>query len=223
MGKGRLLLASQSPRRRELLALLGLPFETAAPDVDEAPQAGESPAALAVRLSQAKAQVCARLARTDDADPAIVIACDTIVAREGQVLGKPRDKDEATEMLRRLRGRPHSVYTAVTLLEKTTARVLTDVAETQVIMRTYTDAELAAYVASGDPMDKAGAYAIQHPGFHPASEVRGCYANVMGLPLCHLIRCLRDWETEPQQDVPDVCQSYTGHRCAVYPSILGDR
>jgi septum formation protein len=223
MGKGRLLLASQSPRRRELLALLGLPFETAAPDVDEAPQAGESPAALAVRLSQAKAQVCARLARTDDADPAIVIACDTIVAREGQVLGKPRDKDEATEMLRRLRGRPHSVYTAVTLLEKTTARVLTDVAETQVIMRAYTDDELAAYIASGDPMDKAGAYAIQHPGFHPAFEVLGCYANVMGLPLCHLTRCLRDWEAEPQQNVPDVCQSYTGHRCAVYPSILGDR
>ncbi len=224
MGKGRLLLASQSPRRRELLALLGLPFETAAPDVDEAPQAGESPAALAARLSQAKVWVCARQARTDDAtDHTIIVACDTIVAHEGQVLGKPRDKDEAAEMLHRLRGYPHSVYTAVTLLEKTTARVLTDVAETQVIMRAYTDDELAAYVASGDPMDKAGAYAIQHPGFHPASEVQGCYANVMGLPLCHLTRCLRDWEAEPQQDVPDVCQSYTGHRCAVYPSILNAR
>ncbi|MBN1977988.1 MAG: septum formation protein Maf [Anaerolineae bacterium] len=212
----RLLLASQSPRRRELLALLGLPFETAAPDVDEAPRAGEVPAALAARLSQAKAQACSN-------GHSIVIACDTIVAHEGQVLGKPRDKDEAVEMLRRLRGRSHSVYTAVTLLRKADNSILTDVAETLVIMRAYTDDELAAYVASGDPMDKAGAYAIQHPGFAPASDVQGCYANVMGLPLCHLTRCLCRWEVGPQQDVPTACQSHIDHCCTVYPSILNSK
>jgi septum formation protein len=211
--KQRLLLASQSPRRRELLALLGLPFETDASDVDEAPRSGESPAALAARLSQAKAYTCS-------ANDAVIVACDTIVAHEGQVLGKPRDPDEACEMLQRLRGCPHSVYTGVTLLEKDAGRSVTDIAETQVVMRAYTDAELAAYVASGDPMDKAGAYAIQHPGFHPVSEVQGCFANVMGLPLCHLTRHLRAWEIDPPQDVPAACQAHIGHRCAVYQNIL---
>jgi MAF protein len=217
VGNRRLLLASQSPRRRELLALLGLPFEVDASNVDEVPQSNESPAALAARLSQAKAQVCT----TDHAaSGAAIIACDTIVAHEGQVLGKPSDADEASEMLRRLRGCPHSVYTAVTLLEESTGYSVTDVAETQVIMRAYTDAELAAYVASGDPMDKAGAYAIQHRGFHPVAKVQGCFANVMGLPLCHLTRHLRAREIDPPQDVPAACQARTGHHCAVYQSIL---
>jgi septum formation protein len=213
MDKRRLLLASQSPRRRELLALLGLPFETDASEVDETPHSGEPPAALAARLSQAKAQAC-------PADRAVIVACDTVVACDGQALGKPRDPDEASEMLRRLRGRTHSVYTGVTLLEKDTERSVTDVAETQVIMRAYADAELAAYVASGDPMDKAGAYAIQHRSFHPVSKVQGCFANVMGLPLCHLTRHLRRWEIDPLQDVPAACQAHTGQRCAVYQSIL---
>jgi septum formation protein len=213
MGKRHLLLASQSPRRRELLALLGLPFETDTSEVDETPRSGEPPAALAARLSQAKAQACS-------ADRAVIVACDTVVACDGQVLGKPRDPDEASEMLRRLRGHPHSVYTGVTLLKKDTEHSVTDVAETQVIMRTYADAELAAYVASGDPMDKAGAYAIQHRSFHPVSKVQGCFANVMGLPLCHLTRHLRAWEIDPLQDVPAACQAHTGQRCAVYQSIL---
>jgi septum formation protein len=216
MGKRRLLLASQSPRRRELLALLGLPFETDASDVDEAPRSDESPAVLAARLSQAKARACS-------ANRAVIIACDTIVACKGQVLGKPRDPGEASDMLRRLRGRPHSVYTAVTLLEKGAERSVTDVAETRVVMRAYTDVELAAYVASGDPMDKAGAYAIQHRGFHPVSEVLGCFANVMGLPLCHLTRHLRAWEVNPSQDVPAACQSHIGHHCTVYQSILSPK
>jgi MAF protein len=213
MGNRRLLLASQSPRRRELLALLGLPFETDASDVDETPRPNESPAALAARLSQAKAQAC-------PANHAIVIACDTIVAYKGQVLGKPSDAEEAFAMLRRLRGHPHSVYTAVTLLEKGTGRTVTGIAETQVIMRTYTDVEMAAYIASGDPMDKAGAYAIQHRGFRPVSEVQGCFANVMGLPLCHLTCHLRAWGIDPPRDIPAACQTHIGHSCTVYQSIL---
>jgi MAF protein len=128
-------------------------------------------------------------------------------------------------MLRRLRGRSHSVYSAVTLLETTTGRTMADVAETRVTMRAYTDAEIAAYVASGDPLDKAGAYAIQHAGFHPVAELQGCYANVMGLPLCHLIRCLRAWDVVPplcEISVPAACQDYTGQRCPVHGIILCD-
>ena len=218
MSKPRLLLASQSPRRHELLALLGIPFEVTAPDVAEVPRADESPVALAIRLSQAKAR-----AACSDAAIFGVIACDTVVALDGELLGKPRDAAEATAMLRRLRGRRHTVHSAVNLLETATGHTLTDVAETQVVMRAYTDAEMAAYVASGDPLDKAGAYAIQHSGFRPVAELRGCYANVMGLPLCHLTRCLRVWEVEPLQDVPTVCQAHTGHHCSVHTTILNDQ
>ncbi|OQY21126.1 MAG: septum formation protein Maf [Chloroflexi bacterium] len=211
-----ILLASQSPRRRELLTLLGLPFEVAVANVAEVPQAGEPPDSLVVRLSQAKAHAV-------DARPdALVIACDTVVALEGDLLGKPRDPAAAVAMLRRLRGRSHAVYSAVTLLEMASGRTLTDVVETQVMMRPYTETEIAAYVASGDPLDKAGAYAIQHAAFHPVAELRGCYANVMGLPLCHLTRLLRAWETESSCDVPAACQAHTGHHCPVYATILND-
>jgi septum formation protein len=212
-----LLLASRSPRRRELVALLGLPFDVTTADVPEDPLADESPAQVVTRLSQAKA--CANSNATVVA--AIIVACDTVVGLDGEILGKPRDGIEATEMLRRLRGRAHAVYSAVTLLEPGTGRTRTEVAKTQLVMRTYTDAEMAAYVASGDPLDKAGAYAIQHPGFHPVASLRGCYANVVGLPLCHLTRGLRSLGVEPPHDVPTACQAHTGRRCLVYGAILG--
>ncbi len=211
-----LLLASQSPRRRELLTLLGLPFDVAVADIAEGPQPGEPPRDLVARLSQEKAR--AVTARPDT----LVIACDTVVAFEGELLGKPRDAVEATTMLNRLRQRTHTVYSAITLLETAAGRTLTEVIKTQVAMRAYGDAEIAAYVASGDPMDKAGAYAIQHTGFHPVAELRGCYANVMGLPLCHLARRLRDWGIEPPNDVPAACQAHVGRRCAIYGAILND-
>ena len=209
-----LLLASASPRRRELLALLGLPFEVTVANVAEAPRTDESPAELVVRLAQAKAQAVVTHSDT------IVIACDTVVALDGEILGKPRDATEATSMLHRLRGRSHTVYSGVTLLEPATGCALTDVAGTQVTMRAYIDAEIAAYVASGDPLDKAGAYAVQHPGFHPVAALQGCYASVVGLPLCHLTRCLHAWGVEPPCDVSAACQSHTGRRCTVYATTL---
>lgn len=219
----RLLLASQSPRRRELLALLGLPFEVTVADVAEDPLADESPAAAVVRLSQAKARAACPEQDRGTRPDALIIACDTIVALDGELLGKPRDAAEALSVLRRLRGRAHTVFSAVTLLEPIAGRTSSDVAETRLAMRTYTDAEIAAYVASGDPLDKAGAYAIQHPGFHPVAELQGCYANVMGLPLCHLTRALRAWNIEPPHDVPAACQAHTGRRCPVYATILAGR
>lgn len=212
-----LLLASQSPRRRELLALLNLPFETTAANIVETPQAGEPPDELVARLSRAKA-------RSVGSFPgALVIACDTVVALDGALLGKPRDADDAVSTLRRLRGCSHTVYSGVTLLDTVAGRTLTQVIETQVTMRPYSDAEIGVYVASGDPLDKAGAYAVQHAGFHPVAALRGCYANVMGLPLCHLTRLLRAWGIKPPGDVPTACQTYTAHHCAIYESILSER
>jgi MAF protein len=215
MSELRLVLASRSPRRHELLRLFGVPFEVREADVREKSRPAERPADLVARLSRAKAHG----AQLANPDRALLIGCDTIVALDGDILGKPRDAAEADAMLHRLRGRSHLVYSAITLLDPRGRRE-TEVAETRLTMRAYDAAEIRAYVASGDPLDKAGSYAIQHEGFHPVRTIEGCYASVMGLPLCHLVRGLRKWGLEPATDVPTACQVYTGHRCAIYPEIL---
>jgi predicted house-cleaning NTP pyrophosphatase (Maf/HAM1 superfamily) len=122
-------------------------------------------------------------------------------------------------MLRRLRGRSHVVYSAVTV-EPLDHEATTDLVETELSMRPYTDAEIRAYVASGDSLDKAGAYAIQHEGFDPVAKIQGCYASVMGLPLCHLARRLREWGMDFDRDVPTACQTHTDHVCHVYQEIV---
>jgi MAF protein len=215
MSEPRLVLASQSPRRHELLRLLGIPFEATRADVRETPRTGETPAELVSRLSHAKAES----ARLLDRNGTLVIGCDTIVELNGDILGKPRGANEARAMLRRLRGGSHDVYSAITLLDSV-GRATTELAKTRLKMRAYSEAEMRAYVASGDPLDKAGAYAIQHEGFDPVTQIEGCYASVMGLPLCHLARGLRDWGVEPATDLPTACQAHTGHRCAVYQGIM---
>ncbi len=217
-GKGQprigLLLASSSPRRQELFSLLGLPFQVAAAQMEEEAEAGEAPQDMAGRLALAKARVVAALH-----PEALVVGCDTVVALRGEVLGKPADAAEAGAMLRRLRGRPHRVCTGVAVVGQ--GREAVEVAETTVLMRPYSDVELVAYIASGDPLDKAGAYAIQHPVFRPVASWEGCYANVVGLPLCHLVRLLRAWSVVPAADVPAACQSHTGKACSVFREILG--
>jgi len=215
-----LILASQSPRRRELLKLLGLPFEVAVTHAVETARAGETPAELVARLSLAKVTHVEFNGRCN----ALVVGCDTVVALEDEdggtrILGKPGHAKEATDMLRALRGRSHAVYSAVATWQASTGAT-SDVAKTRLRMRHYTNAEVADYVATGDPLDKAGAYAIQHAGFRPVAEIDGCYANVMGLPLCHLVRELRRRGCPPPADVPSACQAYTGHRCLVYQEIL---
>jgi MAF protein len=219
----KLVLASASPRRRRLLRLLGPPFEVTEADVDEFPRSGEAPEDVVARLSQEKAEAARwALTRASGGGPGlVVVACDTVVAMGGEILGKPRDGPEATAMLRRLRGRRHEVYSAITLADTSSGRRFTDVACTDVTMRRYTEAEIGAYVASGDSLDKAGAYAIQSLTFQPVAKFRGCYASVMGLPLCHLARRLRAWGIEPAADLPARCQAHTGEVCAVYPTILG--
>ena len=215
MSEPRLILASGSPRRHELLRLLELPFEVVVADLDEAPRADETPVELVTRLSRAKAVGVAQRHHRG-----LVIACDTIVVLQNshdgaRVLGKPCDRKEAETMLRQLRGRSHLVYSAVTIMDRL-GNTTTELAETRLTMRYYTEAELAAYVASGDPLDKAGAYAIQHEGFHPVQDIEGCYANVMGLPLCHVARSLRTRGWAVATDVPAACQAHTGRRCNIY-------
>ena len=121
-------------------------------------------------------------------------------------------------MLSRLRDRTHAVCTGVAVVLGD--QEIVEVAETVVTMRDYTNAELGAYVASGDPLDKAGAYAIQHPSFQPVARWEGCYATVVGLPLCHLVRALRSWSVMPPANVPIACQTHIGEGCTVFPDIL---
>ena len=181
-----LVLASASPRRRELLAALGIPFAVESADVDERILDGEAPAAAAVRLARSKAETIMRRAPA-----ALVLGSDTIVVLDSRILGKPADAEEATTMLRALRDRVHAVITAVALVDRATARTCTAAPITSVRMRDYTDAEIAASVAAGTPFDKAGAYAIQDEQLAPVARIDGCYCNVMGLPLWTVYHLLR--------------------------------
>jgi septum formation protein len=155
-------------------------------DVDERPQPGEPARALATRLASAKAATVATV-RPD----AVVLAADTVVSHDGRLYEKPNSAAEAIQMLRQLRGAPHEVTTGVCVLPAGDAP-LVDAAYTTVWMRAYTDAELAAYVASGEPFDKAGGYGIQDPHFRPVDHLVGCYTNVVGLPLCLTSAFLRE-------------------------------
>lgn len=209
-----LMLASNSPRRRQLLALTHWDFVVSVADVDESQYENESPADYVLRLAETKAR-----AIQADAD-AVILAADTTVVDGLDILGKPQDEAEAAAMLTRLRGRTHQVYTGVALLRKSDDSLLTDLCVTDVPMRDYPDGEINAYVATGDPLDKAGAYAIQHPGFRPVASMNGCYASVMGLPLCHVVRLMRNMSIEPKADVPLNCQKLLEYDCPVYDSIL---
>ncbi len=212
--KPTMILASNSPRRRQLLALTDLPFMVSAADVDESQLENETPSDYVLRLAEKKAR-----AIQADADQ-IVLGSDTTVVDGMDILGKPADDAEAVAMLTRLRGRTHQVYTGVALLRMSDGLLLKDLCVTDVPIRDYSDDEIRAYVATGDPLDKAGAYAIQHPEFHPVASMSGCYASVMGLPLCHVTRMLRKMGIDTNADVPMGCQQLLEYRCPVYEKIL---
>lgn len=210
------MLASNSPRRRELLSWLGIPFSIESALVDETPLPDEHPEGYVRRLALQKSHAVAG----QHGDCVAVLAADTTVADGESILGKPGGAQEAVDMLRRLRGRCHQVYTAICVLKDNANHPLVDVCVSPVTMREYSEAEIEAYVSSGDPLDKAGAYAIQHEGFHPVRDFRHCFANVMGLPLCHLARVLPKVGLLPAVNVPQVCQQNLGYVCSVYPEIL---
>jgi septum formation protein len=217
-GIRRLVLASSSPRRRQLLPLLGLPFVVKAAGADERVLAGEPPTEYVLRVSQAKA-----LAVDDTRPDELIVAADTTVALDGEILGKPADAVDAGRMLRRLLGRPHVVYSGVSVWHPASRRMVCELAESRVWMRDYTEEEIVAYVKSGDPLDKAGAYAIQHPTFDPVSRVEGCSLNVVGLPLCHLGRALAEFGVVVPSNMPAACRAFNQHDCAVSAQILTTR
>ena len=178
-----LILASASPRRRELLARFGVPFEIDPADGPEIPPAGADAAHTVTALSAAKA------ARTALRHPdGLVIGADTVVELDGAILGKPRDEDDAFRMLQALSGHEHRVYTGVTLIRG--AARLSETEMTRVFFRKMTDAEIRAYIATGEPMDKAGAYGYQGVAGLFVERIDGDYFNVVGLPLCRLGRML---------------------------------
>jgi MAF protein len=194
-----LLLASSSPRRRQILKLLGLPFTVCVPPVDEdaAEERFRGPVEeMAQCLAKHKAAAALQL---PEASGRLVITADTTVLLNGQILGKPRDETHAHELLRSLRGRWHHVVTGIAVSRKIDGKHSIQAASciTPVRMRPYSDAEIAKYIASGDPMDKAGSYGIQHPAFQPTQRIDGCYLNVVGLPLCVLVDLLAEFDVYP--------------------------
>lgn len=215
----RLILASASPRRLDLLALAGLNFEALSVDIDERVEPHETPEAYTRRVSRQKAE--AAQYRVDG--HALIIAADTSVVDGDTILGKPLDAEDAALMLRRLRGKMHHVYTAITILDTQTQRLQQELVSSPVTMRPYTENEMAAYIASGDPMDKAGSYAIQNPQFKPVAQISGCYANVVGLPLCHLTRLLKQFGVAIEVDIASACQRHQQIECMVYPDVLAGR
>jgi len=209
-----LVLASNSPRRRQLLALADWMFGVVVADVDESAHENESPADYVLRLAEKKARaIHAHEEQT-------ILAADTTVVDGNDILGKPQDNAEAFEMLTRLRGRTHQVYTGAALLRLSDGLLLKSLSVTDVPMRDYTDEEINAYIQTGDPLDKAGAYAIQHPRFKPVASMRGCYASVMGLPMCHVVRMMRQMKAPPRADVPVQCQTLLNYQCPVSKVIL---
>lgn len=187
-----LILASQSPRRRELLGLFGIPFTVRCADIDETMDPAKPPAEEVARVSLAKAMAIPR--QPED----VVIAADTVVVLGGQVLGKPRDEAHAVQMLTALSGRDHQVMTGMAVLRGD--RVITDTQITDIHFRALSQKEIRAYVATGEPMDKAGAYGIQGGAALFAERLQGDYYNVMGLPVCRLYQLLFEIAPEIMED-----------------------
>ena len=218
MEKNILLLASNSPRRKQLLALGNWNFNIVVSDVDESQLADETPTDYVLRLAQAKALAVVEKAHPEN----IIIGSDTAVVDGNEILGKPKDEMDAVRMLKQLRGHTHQVFTGVAVYRVDGESMLTELCITDVPMRNYSDDEIQAYVKTGDPLDKAGAYAIQHPDFQPVESMSGCYASVMGLPMCHVLRTLKKLDVYAMADVPLGCQTLLNYQCPVSDEILRD-
>jgi len=184
----KLILASASPRRAEILRDAGLTFTVLSSAVDETPFAHELPQDHVKRLAEAKAELVAARA----VGPCIIIAADTVVMLEGHIFGKPRSSEDARKMLEQLSGRTHSVLTGVALIRLPDAERRSFVESTLVHFNRLTGEEITEYLATGEPHDKAGAYAIQGRGGRHIPRIEGCYFNVVGLPLARVVSALKD-------------------------------
>jgi septum formation protein len=211
-----LVLASSSPRRQELIQLLQTSWTIQVANVDEESVTHPDPATNVAETARLKAAAAAKTAP----DNSIVIGADTTVALDGEMLNKPADEEEARKMLQALRNRSHQVHTGIAIIDTSSGKVVLDVCSVVVPMRDYSSQEIDAYIATGDPLDKAGAYAIQHPEFQPVNGLNGCYATVVGLPLCHLVRSLRKVGLEISADIATSCQKHHNYECPVFDQIL---
>ena len=218
------ILASQSPRRRELLQLLGVPFKATAANADEESITEPNPVINVVQTARLKADLIANQINSLQAGT-LILAADTTVAFNDRMLNKPANDDEAWLMLQQLRNTHHEVHTGVVLLAPGSGRIWQGVSTAVVTMRNYSDVEIEAYVASGDPLDKAGAYAIQHPTFKPVAELQGCYCNVMGLPICDLMLAIKQFVgttsfAQNQVDLTAVLQAHHHYPCPTLHTLL---
>jgi septum formation protein len=213
-------LASNSPRRRQLLGWAGWPFSLAPVNIDETPVPGEAADRYVLRLAESKARASAAVNPAEDGQRVLFLAADTTVADGDKILGKPVDAEDARQILSGLRGRCHQVYTALAVFDPASGRIETDLCASDVYMRSYTDVEIEAYIASGDPFDKAGAYAIQNQAFHPVENFSNCFANIMGLPLCRLERLLVRFSLTRSANAQVVCAGDLRANCPVYLKII---
>lgn len=203
-----LILASGSPRRKELLGLFGIPFAVQPADIDETQNPGENPRDYVWRLAREKGQAIAQTCNLP------VLSADTIVEYESQILGKPADKKDAERILGILRGRTHRVYTAISLIDYSTGLDLERLVESDVLMRDYSNFELQNYLDSGNWHDKAGSYAIQDSLFHPCEAFGGSYTNIMGLPVYAVTEMLAQARFELPEDLPERIENSLGVTCA---------
>jgi len=213
-----LYLASNSPRRRELFHLFGWEFKVLSIPIDEQPLADENPVEYVSRLAENKVLAAANKVPSDS----VLVGADTVVVDGKMLMGKPENKTHAIQMLQQLRGRQHQVLTGIVLRRNSDQVMIKTLSISDVFMRDYTEQEIMNYVNTGDPLDKAGAYAIQHTGFHPVKTINGCYASVMGLPLCHLMRAFQGIGLNPQSDIPEMCQKTLNYICPIYSKILDE-
>ena len=205
--KPKIVLASASPRRRELLGLLGLDFVIEDSGVPEETDPAESPAESAVRLARQKAErVASRFA------DALVLGADTVVVAGREILGKPVDPEDARRMLQLLRNRWHFVITGVALIDSGNGRQEARFVETGVQMADYSDADIEKYIRTGEPFDKAGSYAVQGLGGRLVARVEGCYTNVVGLPVCEVAEMLHEFGVKVAA-VPAPCTDSAGAPC----------
>ncbi|MFL7893975.1 MAG: Maf family protein [Anaerolineales bacterium] len=210
-----LVLASGSPRRQALLSILGLQFQVQTSEADETLIHGESPQDYVLRLAITKSKSIPPLTP----GRRVVIAADTAVVDGKQILGKPANREQAINMLEQLCARTHSVLSGIAVRDILREETYTELCITQVLMRNYTKDEIRTYVASGDPMDKAGAYAIQNTDFKPVAQISGCYANVVGLPLCHLAKLLERVGIPYDKGPIQGCRSGQSYNCRLIERI----
>lgn len=204
-----LLLASASPRRRELLVRAGVRPVVRPVDVEERPLNGEAPESMVRRLARQKARTALDLTELGR----LVLAADTAVVDRARILGKPEDRGRAVRMLMRLRGRSHEVLTALVMVERESGQELARVVRSRLRMRSYSRSEVEAYVAGGSPMDKAGAYGIQDEDLQPVKmdDFQDCFTNVMGLSLCALGGMLGELGWRTGTDLVEACWAYRPH------------